>query len=171
MPRIYVKSYRSLVHYGSHLPVLVRALALTDGPVLEMGMGINSTPVLHWLCATAHRPLVSYESSPDYAAAWQSFANEWHTVQVVTDWAQADIERPWDVAFVDHDPGDRRHVDMARLASHARYVIAHDSDGRDDAKMHYSRVLPLFKWRWVYGAYRPQTMLLSNFVDLSGFRV
>lgn len=31
---------------GTHLPVLRRVIEITHGPVLEMGMGNSSTPIL-----------------------------------------------------------------------------------------------------------------------------
>lgn len=174
MSRLWVKSFRSLVNYGSHIPVLARVMALTTGDALEMGMGINSTPLMHWLCATTKRHLVSYESSRDQAAQWEHFAGvntPWHEIRVVEQWADAAIERPWDVAFIDHDPGIRRHEDVARLAQRANYIIIHDADGRDDPKHLYSKIYPLFKWQFRYTAYRPHTAVLSNFVDLSEFHV
>ena len=48
---------------GSHLPVLIKMVLMTDGPILELGTGFFSTPVLHWLCAEKKRKLVSYDSS------------------------------------------------------------------------------------------------------------
>ena len=51
---------------GSHLPILLRAMKATTGPVLELGAGIYSTPILHALCQIEGRKLVTYESDPEF---------------------------------------------------------------------------------------------------------
>ena len=35
---------------GTHLPVLMDIVSKTDGPILEIGTGVFSTPYLHWAC-------------------------------------------------------------------------------------------------------------------------
>src|SRR3990170_1708216 len=162
---------RSLVNYGSHLPVLIRVMSITSGDALEMGMGYSSTPVMHWMCATTKRRLVSYENDQKHFDLWRQYEQDFHQVIFTGDWDTADIERPWDVAFIDHHPGERRKEDARRVAQYAKYVILHDSDGRDDRKFHYSEIYPLFRWRYSYDLYRPQTIVLSNFVDLTGFTI
>lgn len=174
MPKLHIRSTGSLPNYGSHLPVLCEVLRRTTGAVLEMGMGISSTPVMHWFCALGARELVSYDDSPDQAGIWSGYAAErfpWHRIVVVTNWDTAQIERPWDVALVDHSPGERRPTDVARLAPYARYVILHDADGRDYKNNRIKELKTLFKWHYVFTDYRPHTAVLSNFVDLTDFHV
>lgn len=48
--------------HSTHLAVLMEAVRRTAGPVLELGVGLYSTPVLHWLCYPTNRRLVSYDS-------------------------------------------------------------------------------------------------------------
>ena len=64
--------------WGSHLPVLKRALEITDGDVLEMGMGIHSTPEMHWSCI--NRNLVSYENDEGYYKRFRKFEEGKHKV-------------------------------------------------------------------------------------------
>lgn len=157
------------VGFGSHLPVLIRAVSLTDGPVLEMGMGHNSSLFLHWACATTKRPLVSYESQPAFYRFANQFKRDFHQVFCISNWAKAEIEREWDVAFIDHNPAWRRKEDIRRLANLAKYIVVHDTEGRNDSRFHYSEIFPLFKWQYNYDFYTPKTSVLSNFVDLSDF--
>lgn len=159
-----------ITRYGSHLPVLIRAVALTDGPILEMGMGYASSPFLHFACVTTKRPLVSYENDPEYFQFAKDFRAGFHEVHCISNWAKADIEKPWDVALIDHVPGWRRKTDVRRLAPFVKYLVIHDSAGRNDRKFQYKEVLPLFKWQYNYDDYGlPKTSVLSNFVDLSDF--
>lgn len=155
--------------FGSHLPVLIRAVSLTGGPVLEMGMGSNSSPVLHWLCATKKRRLVSYEANPEYFRWAEEFRCDFHEVECISNWAHADIEREWDVAFIDHYPAWRRKEDIRRLKDYVKYIVIHDSQGRSDREFGYSRIFPLFQWQYNYDFYLPKTSILSNLVDLSDF--
>ena len=162
--------------FGSHLPILIKALSLTHGPALEMGMGMSSSIVMHWMCATEKRQLVSYENSYEYWRGWgrhfeRGRGHEFHKVVHIKDWSEADIEHPWDVAFLDHNPAERRKEDIKRLANLAQYIIIHDSEGRRDKGYRYSEIYSLFKWRYNYTLYLPQTTILSNFVDLRNFSV
>ena len=43
--------------WSSHLPVLIKLMAMTSGDVLEVGTGIYSTPFLHWACFSQGRNL------------------------------------------------------------------------------------------------------------------
>src|SRR3990172_8056396 len=85
-------------NYGTHLPALIKAMEKTDGEVLELGMGIFSTPYLHYQCLLSKRKLVSYENYK----AWLDFftrygyANEYHEINFVESYADAQIEgRHW----------------------------------------------------------------------------
>ncbi|MDO8487695.1 MAG: hypothetical protein Q7S31_00075 [bacterium] len=160
--------------FGSHLPVLIKALSLADGPALEMGMGMSSSIVMHWLCAAKKQLLVSYENDRDFFK-WPLEANrfdwELHKVIYIEDWDKADIEKPWGVAFIDHVPSARRKVDIKRLANYAQYIVIHDAEGRHNSVFHYEEVYPLFKWKYDYNDYFPKTSVLSNFVDLTNFTV
>jgi len=134
-----------------------------------MGMGYNSSLFLHWACATNKRPLVSYESNPEYFRFASEFQSDFHEVVCISNWAKADIEKPWDVAFVDHDPAWRRKEDIKRLANLAKYIVIHDSAGRRDRHYRYSEIFPLFRWQYNYDYYKPKTSVLSNLVDLADF--
>lgn len=169
-------SLTPIVKFGSHIPVLVKVLSITTGPCLEMGMGFNSSLVMHWLCAAADRELVSYENDPSYFH-WPLRAGKFeggkHSVHQVFDWDDASIDdrKLWDVAFLDHKPSERRIVDIRRLADRTNYLIIHDSEGRNNSFFHYRDVFPLFKWQWNYDKFIPKTTILSNYVDLTGFSV
>jgi hypothetical protein len=153
--------------YGTHLPVLMAALARTTGAVLELGVGAFSTPYLHWACAFARRPLLSVESAGPYAEWAQWYAGGRHEVLAVDSFDAAPLEaREWSVALIDHSPSERRVVDVRRLAERCRFVILHDSNGRFESHYHYSTVYPLFKYKRDYGALYPAVTVVRNFEDL-----
>lgn len=156
-------------HYCSHLPVLIKVLQITSGDVLELGTGVYSTPVIHWLCVPHQRHIYSFDNEPSYWNMTEKFRDEYHKIEVVDDWDKIEIERPWNVVLVDHSPGIRRKVEIARLANYAEYMIVHDTDWRSEPAYQYKEIYPLFKYRYDYNFRKPHTSILSNFVDLKDF--
>jgi len=160
---------------GSHLPILIKVLGLTDGPVLELGTGLFSTPFLHWACYP-NRKLVSYENKKEFFNTWNyddkreagNNYDSYHTRILVEDWDKIDISEHWGVVFVDHNPGPRRREEMKRVANNADYVVVHDTDEKNDWYYKYSEYFPFFKYRWDSKIY-PRTSVLSNFKDLYEF--
>jgi len=157
--------------FGSHLPVLIQVMSITDGPALEMGMGWNSSLVMHWMCATSKRELMSCENNPSYYKWAMEFDGGFHRVVCTDNWDEVDIERPWDVAFLDHGPAERRKEDIRRLAHFAKYIVIHDAEGRNNRHFQYKEIYHLFRWKYDYHNYLPKTSILSNFVDLGDFEV
>ena len=160
------------MHYckegASHIPILIKAFELSKGPVLEMGMGPFSTPVLHWLCLDKKRELVSYENNPNWFNKNKIFETNSHKVTFVKDWDEIDISKiHWGVAFIDHAPNERRKVDIKKLANCADYIVIHDSGEYQDEHYLYSEIYPLFKYKYDYTKEKPYTTVLSNFKDLS----
>lgn len=150
------------------MPLLVRMFDKTEGDVLEMGMGHFSTPVLKWLCEMSGRTLYSYESKIDwYEKVAQEEAKPFHRVIFCSDWASADIERHWGLAFIDHSPMRKRYVDIKRLASHADILVIHDTQPESDQVYNYSTVFPLFKYRLDFTKFTPWTSAVSNSIDVS----
>jgi hypothetical protein len=166
------------LNYATHLPALMRALALTDGPVLELGMGLFSTPYLHYACLLADRMLISVENNEVWAGEFEMYRGRTHDIVALEDWGDFDIEGEffpddtgcmWDVALVDHSPSARRVVDIKRLAHRARLIVVHDSNGRYENDYHYSTIYPLFRYRTDWTGDGRHAAVLSNFVDLKGF--
>ena len=160
---------------GSHLPILIKVLSLSDGPVLELGTGLFSTPYLHWACYDAKRKLVSYENKKEFFDTWnyedkRESNNDYSYHQRIlvenNEWDKIDISEHWGVVFIDHNPGPRRREEMKRVANNADYVVVHDTDDKNDFYYKYAEYFPLFKYRWDSKIY-PRTTVLSNFKDLS----
>lgn len=158
---------------GSHIPILMKALSLTRGPVAELGSGFFSTPLLHWMCQPDKRRLVTFESHPEWFALARRFATPDHEVREVADWNTLDLSESWGLVFIDHDNGvekKRRVQELARVI-HAEYVVIHDSEGRVERNYGYREAYHLFKYRFDYQNVVPNTSVLSNFHDLSNFKV
>ena len=139
---------------------------MTDGDVVEFGTGMFSTPVLHWMCVPDKRKLVSYESNIKFYEIARQYSDEFHDVLFVSNFDNLDIEKPWDVVFIDHQ-ADRRRIEARRVSNCAQFVILHDTCGRDEKYFQYKDIYPLYKYKYQFNLIRPKTSVLSNFVDVS----
>ena len=157
------------INRGSHLPILIKLMEITSGPVLELGTGLYSTSFLHWACFRPKRRLVSYENNSDYFYWLKSCANDYHEVNCIDDWDAIDISEQWSIAFVDHSPAARREHEIKKLL-HADYIVAHDTENSEARKYGYHRILKLFKYRFKLGT-RPATSIFSNKFDVRDFQL
>ncbi len=146
--------------WSSHIPLLVKVMEVSEGPVLELGAGLFSTPLLYWLCFDQDRQFISYDNSMEFAQTLQNFG-----VQFVDDWDSVKVAQ-YGVVFIDSAPPERRHIDVARFAEHADYIVIHDSQRHLDQYFHYKSIYGLFKYKYKYGEVKPHTTVLSNFKEL-----
>lgn len=155
-------------NYGTHLPCLIRVMEKTTGDVLELGMGVFSTPYLHYQCILSNRKLVSYENFKSWIQFFIDYGYECpnHEIVFVDDYSNAKIDKPWDVVLIDQTPDSSRIVEAKRLANLAKYIIIHDSNGRYEKIYHYSEIYPLFKYKAIWDKDKTHATVLSNFVNL-----
>lgn len=160
--------------YGSHLPILTKMMEMTHGPVLELGMGLYSTPLLHTLCELQNRPLSSFDNDPEWFSENKKWESKHHSVYLLKEWNELYAEYQyvlnqvhWSVAFIDHKPAKRRKEECKRLAHNTNFLIIHDSEPESDKFFKYSWIYDLYKYRYDYTKLRPHTTVLSNFIDLS----
>jgi hypothetical protein len=150
-------------HFSSHIPVLLYALENTKGDVLELGSVLFSTPLIHYWCEPRGRRVVSVESDRSYYAVARLFETELHQVRLTQDWHEPDLERPFDVVFIDHAPAEQRRVDVLKYAHLAQFIVVHDTNGRQDRHYHLLEIWSTFRHVYHYGKFFPQTTIASNF--------
>lgn len=121
------------VKYQSHLPALLACIAVTNGPVLELGVGHFSTPHLHALCGALNRPLVSVEREDDWFSKFMQMESPLHLLLnkeyagacltlSMTGWSR------WGVAFIDSSPGGEARAELFRfLIDKSDFVVMHDA--------------------------------------------
>lgn len=158
-------------HYGTHLPCLIKAAEKTNGDMLELGMGVFSTPYLHYKAVLDNRQLYSYENFKEWAGFFLKYGYEHpnHHIAVIDKYANAPIEKPWDVVLIDQTPDSSRAEEVRRLANWAKYIVIHDSNGHQDKIYHYSTIYPLFRYRTIWDKDGRHATVLSNLVDLKDF--
>jgi hypothetical protein len=166
-----MKRVRWGAYVGSHLPVLLKLLPMTSGPILEMGSGFNSTPVFHWTCFPTKRRVVTYENNPQFFQFATGYQSDFHEIKCVENFTDIDISGPWSIAFLDSDPHDTRVVAIQRLL-HTEYLVVHDTQlHRRCRETIFDGVFQQFKYQYKYQEAWPGTSVLSNVHDLSGFSV
>ena len=148
---------------GSHISVLVKYLQETKGDVLELGIGYNSTPLLHWMCRDMGRNLVSLESDEKWTEQFKDYRSDTHQILSITDWTQAEIDKRWGLVLVDHRPAMRRRDEAKRLKDLADVILVHDSEPEIRRFFGYEKIYPLFKFVKHYTKFKPYTTVLSNF--------
>lgn len=154
--------------YGSHVPILAAAVARTTGPVIELGMGWWSTPLLHMLCRD--RQLLSCETDPLWFSGFQFMQSSSHVMRQVESWKrETDIDRiKWDVAFVDSHPGEMRPDLVLRLKEKVRFIVCHDTEADippSGGNYGWKRLEGAFKYEVIYKEVRPWTTVYSDFEE------
>lgn len=159
--------------YGTHITPLITAVVHhTNGPILELGAGDYSTPLLHGICSLTERLLVTTESDKEWLRFFTDLERPWHQfifVARASDWATIGQNQHWAIVFVDHVPIQRRVMEIERLRSHTDIFVAHDTEKSADVHYRYEPYISTFKYRYDYERYHTRTTLLSDTIDVSQF--
>lgn len=162
-------------NWGTHQVPLITAVVNTNGPILELGCGDFSTPLLHALCAINQRTLLSADTTKEWLRLFLDLETSWHTFVHVPipentenqdghEWDKIGNDVHWSVVLIDHSPGHRRAVDIKRLRTHTDIFVVHDTEkGYKD----YRPVLASFKYKFIYKRYKKQTTLVSNTINVT----
>ena len=141
---------------------------MTDGPVLELGMGQYSTRFLNMMCRLQDRQLVSYDNDEKGHRENKRYIHPKHEVHLTDCWEEIDIDNThWSVVLIDHRPAHRRWREARRLKDKADYILLHDSDPERERVYGYFLLNGMFKHSYNYDKLKPNTLVVSNFKDLS----
>lgn len=166
--------------FATRLPVLMGAVSCTKGPILELGCGNYSTPILHEVAEKSLRYVLTLDCDQEWMSRFTGMRSAYHSLVCVgmTDgfkktgvsvkedfdvWQNCtliDNEPMWSVVLVDHRPGERRKDEIVRLKDRAYYIVVHDSQ---EPGYGYEPVLSQFKYRYDYKRYDTWTTVVSNF--------
>ena len=145
--------------WSTHMPILIKLASITKGPIMEVGSGIYSTPILHWLCDETKRPLVSYENDKGFIKLAREYESENHKVRFIEDYLKIPNTNFYSIILIDHS-GHARGKTAVHFKNSAEYLVIHDSDVV--RKNMYQIAFPEFKYRKDYNRYIPWTTVLSN---------
>ena len=148
-----------------HEMLLAWALTRTKGPVLELGVGMGSTPWLHfWCAADNHRQLVSVENNPKWHKLFNlCYDNDWHQLEWVAKWEDcARLDEPWSVVLLDCAPAEARRYCLERLRSRCDYIVVHDWASSPKYGVGKVEKDKPFKSFWLDKSLWPYTAILSD---------
>lgn len=113
--------------YGTHSEAIAYCVTRTRGPVVELGSGWYSTPLLHGLCEGLGRELITVDDDRVWLENFRPWATETHSL-VLDERCAVPIEGA-SVVFVDHDSPIRTRADSVLEAKEAgtEIVICHDT--------------------------------------------
>jgi len=166
--------------YGTHQRLLLRAALLTQGPMLELGAGWYSTPLLHEMAVAQRRMLLTHDNDPTWVRGFGVFNHEYHRVELLkrSHWDGTH----WGLVFVDHGPrpdeprnsrGLLNALDRAQavldLMSHTDVFVLHDTQPDVRWEYDWDKILPLFKYTHTDTTYGVvSTTAVSNVIDVRG---
>ena len=140
---------------GSHVPLLASVVAIArPGPVLELGVGDMSTPLLREMCRAMGRELVSVDTSEEWARKYGAhlFHEFPHTAAV----------REWAVVFVDTSPPPSRLELVKSMREWAEFIVIHDTDNQGGDLTELVAYLEGFRHARVCRDFTPWTTVVSD---------
>ena len=154
------------LHHGgadSHLPLLLACVAATPRPILEIGIGSVSTPILHSLCL--QRPLTSLEDSAECREIYRDYFVGGHEIYDDTPAMLKEFTtQRWGVVFIDDSPGGWARANQLEIfLPVADYVVMHDVQDTGD---NYGPVMEVLRrnnvpnW-FIHNRYFPWTLAAS----------
>jgi hypothetical protein len=150
---------RSGKNWTSHMPSLIKLVQNTEGPILELGSGPYSTPILHWLCSVTGRRLITYENVESYYKFARQFQTKYHSIRFIKSWDEVPVKK-YSIVMIDHEPSERRVVDIERFKD-SDYLIVHDTEDKMEYLYGFSKIYHLFKNRHDFTSGN-RTSILSN---------
>lgn len=171
------KLKEKLQPFSSHQPILIHTLnTITEGDVLEYGMGWNSTPIMHTICGMQDRNLLSVETDKNWFSKFTRYESEKHTLirldeEELCKWEHPFFTKKYSVAFIDGAPGWARHVVLDKLKDYADYFVVHDTE---EAVRNFQYTA--FTYEWDFSGFKhhyhienggPATSLLSNLDEIN----
>lgn len=158
-------SFKHPKSWSTHMPMLLKVLLMSTGDVVEVGGGVFSTPLLHWLCKIQNRKLITYEDEPEFYRFTREFQSQTHSVRLIKNWDEMDFKTHRGVVFIDHHPEHRRGLDAIRFKDSADFIVMHDTERPE--KYNYAGVWEHFKYVRHDTGCKPWTSVVSNKFDLS----
>ena len=164
--------------YATHQPLLMLAVANTKGPILELGAGHYSTPLLH--AFSRYRGLITLDSDADWLERFSPLDdNHRHTLLLVRDWTE-DLKRHFTertpsveriaLCFVDQSPAEARGPSIEILRPIVDVFVCHDTQTKDvdhtaECDPNGYVILDTFQYR-LDDTRNPRTSIVSDTIDI-----
>jgi hypothetical protein len=175
--------------FSTHQPLLVAALLNTEGPILEMGGGYYSTPIVSAFANSQRREAHTIETAAVVYELLKRFSSPFHKIwpmsgydfaadgkfvpranttreqhieiqsRFLADLCQK-IPPRLSVVFIDQRPGTIRAAAIEHFADVAEFIVVHDTE---EPLYGYEPSLSKFRYRWDFRLHAPESTIVSNF--------
>jgi len=165
-------------NWDNYKPLLWEGLQLSQGDIIEMGVGKGSTQLLHDYAIEKRRMLYSFDSNPLWIEKFMMLESEFHFLDHCQIHCNGYAESNWDyphnlvtsdigLVFIDHAPGERRKIDIALFANKAQIIVAHDTEPSADYGYGMRAAIVKFKYWRDFETLGAWTSIMSNFIDVT----
>lgn len=126
---MYERSHAYAEGWATHIPMLASVLATAKkGPVLEIGVGRSSSPMVVEMCRAMGRKLTGLDSEQ----AWLDELEDLNYPELILfpDWSKIGewiADKKFAVIFIDHGPGEARLPVLKAVRGHAEHIVVHDT--------------------------------------------
>jgi hypothetical protein len=165
----------------------------TTGPVLEMGCGLYSTPLLHTICGKQGRQLHTVDHTLSWLEKFTRLETDSHTFEHIKcgsfnvtlyefmyqlspywrkriddAWDQVGAGRHWSMVFLDQLPLSRRIKDIKRLRASAEVFVIHNTNRLGNWLTEFWPYLQSFNHLYTFPVF-PATVVCSDVLDVKSF--
>jgi hypothetical protein len=155
--------------YASHQPVLIHLLnTISEGDVLELGIGYHSTPIMNLICGKQGRRLLSVETDESWVKTFESYNHEIRYIPSGELIKLTDplFDKKYSIAFI--DVGEALHRQPLIQRVKADYIIVHDTDSVvNRVKDNFNYDFSMFKHVHHFSSCTPMTSVLSNLESIN----
>lgn len=160
---------------ATHNGLLAMAINKFQGPVLELGVGHYSTPMIHFMCMD--RWVVSMDTDPGWLGFFEQHfrtanhqfvctngtppSNSWWMIQEM-------VRKSWGVVFVDHAPAEDRVKCIRMLRGTAGCFVVHDAEPVSKC-YEWGDIFDTFKYKRYYDRYGNGTMIVSDMKEVGEY--
>ena len=160
--------------YSTHLvPTITAAIRSgvlwPDLPILELGCGHYSTPLLASIAKMQQRKLHLISSDPKWAEFFQKDSQNISIIEG-NSWPDVSLSGDWGMVLVDNEQYVyQRFAQLFKLHENAKIVVFHDANRIAENEISWGPIQILYKYVYFFDRYSPSTAILSNFVDPSSW--
>ena len=153
---------------ATHQRALVTSALRTQGPILELGVGWYSTPILHEIATVLERPLITVDNNEHWLSQFRNLDNKYHHFHLLGWWGNMpNFYQHYGLVFVDQGQPIEREYSIRRLINVADVFVLHDTE--EGFAYGYDRTLPMFKFKQTDKCQKVWTTIASNKVDVSSW--
>lgn len=164
-------SNTGIVPTATHIGYLAGMINHTAGPIMELGVGHYSTPLLHYmrgnrLALSIESDLQWYKFFYDRYGSSDDDRHEFlYTEKRLISDVLSSMSGEWDVVFIDNSPASDRKKCIEVLRGRAAFLVVHDSEPEAEA-YGWDGIFDTFKYKFTCPFYTDSTTVVSDVSEI-----